>query len=131
VQNQVAEEDIGCIVVNGDGGVGVDIFFALEDATAPGRLVVFVDQRKRRFGKFQPSQARAYLHEMARFPVFLEDRALFVSQSSSSMKCPLAALSCIGIRPRTCTEQWRITQRVVNSAYKLLPHRVDSRLEPG
>ena len=42
----------GYIVVNDDGGAGVDIFFALKDA-ATGKDVVIVDQRKRQCGNFQ------------------------------------------------------------------------------
>jgi hypothetical protein len=60
----------GYIVVNDDGGAGVDIFFALKDATT-GRVVVFVDQRKRQFGKFEPSDAKKYLKKLAVCPNFL------------------------------------------------------------
>lgn len=50
------------------------VFFALEDATTPGKLVVFVDQRKQHFGKFQPSHADTYLSKMTTLPTFLKDR---------------------------------------------------------
>ncbi|KAG2808646.1 hypothetical protein PC111_g16393 [Phytophthora cactorum] len=60
----------GCIAVNGDGGAGVDIFFALKDA-ATDNVVVFVDQRKRQFGKFQPSHAANYLGKLSVCPYFL------------------------------------------------------------
>ncbi|KAG2962182.1 hypothetical protein PC118_g21573 [Phytophthora cactorum] len=60
----------GCIAVNGDSGAGVDIFFALKDA-ATDNVVVFVDQRKRQFGKFQPSHAANYLGKLSVCPDFL------------------------------------------------------------
>lgn len=63
----------GYIVVNDVGGAGVDIFFALKDATT-GRVLVFVDQRKRQFGKFQPSHARDYLGKLSVCPDFLVAR---------------------------------------------------------
>ncbi|TMW58955.1 hypothetical protein Poli38472_007100 [Pythium oligandrum] len=60
----------GYIVVNDDGGAGVDIFFALEDATT-GNTIVFVDQRKRQLSKFQPSHAKDYLGKLSVCPDFL------------------------------------------------------------
>ncbi|EEY53066.1 Crinkler (CRN) family protein [Phytophthora infestans T30-4] len=63
----------GCIAVNGDGGAGVDIFFALNDAVTDN-VVVFVDQRKRQFGKFQPCHAKEYLGKLSVCPDFLVAR---------------------------------------------------------
>ncbi|KAH9154108.1 hypothetical protein AeRB84_003755 [Aphanomyces euteiches] len=60
----------GCIALNGEGGKGVDIFFALEHALT-SQVVVFVDQRKRQFGKFHPSDAIKYLNGMNEIPSFL------------------------------------------------------------
>ena len=56
--------------MNGDGGAGVDIFFALKDA-ATDEVVVVVDQRKRQYGKFQPSHAKDYLRKLSVCPDFL------------------------------------------------------------
>jgi hypothetical protein len=67
----------GYIVVNGDNGAGVDIFFALKDA-ATDEVVVFVDQRKRQFGKFQPSHAKEYLGKLSVCPAFLKESARLV-----------------------------------------------------
>lgn len=47
----------GYIVVIDDGGAGVDIYLALKDA-ATGKVVVFIDQRTREFGKFQPKSRK-------------------------------------------------------------------------
>ncbi|KAF4032784.1 hypothetical protein GN244_ATG15291 [Phytophthora infestans] len=63
----------GCIAVNGDGGAGVDIFFALNDAVTDN-VVVFVDQRKRQLGKFQPCHAKEYLGKLSVCPKFLVAR---------------------------------------------------------
>ncbi|KAF4032779.1 hypothetical protein GN244_ATG15286 [Phytophthora infestans] len=63
----------GCIAVNGDGGAGVDIFFALNDAVTHN-VVVFVDQRKRQLGKFQPCHAKEYLGKLSVCPDFLVAR---------------------------------------------------------
>ncbi|KAF0701561.1 Aste57867_7999 [Aphanomyces stellatus] len=65
----------GCIAMNGEGGEGVDIFFALEHAVT-GQVVVVVDQRKRQFGKFQPGQARIYLDKLSQSPSFLTNAIL-------------------------------------------------------
>ncbi|KAF4146719.1 hypothetical protein GN958_ATG04098 [Phytophthora infestans] len=63
----------GCIAVNGDGGAGVDIFFALNDAVTDN-VVVFVDQRKRQLGKFQPCHAKEYLGKLSVCPKFFVTR---------------------------------------------------------
>ncbi|KAF4032786.1 hypothetical protein GN244_ATG15296 [Phytophthora infestans] len=60
----------GFIAVNGDGGAGVDIVFALNDAVTDN-VVVFVDQRKRQLGKFQPCHAKEYLGKLSVCPKFL------------------------------------------------------------
>ncbi|KAF0717355.1 Aste57867_2340 [Aphanomyces stellatus] len=65
----------GCIAMNDEGGEGVDIFFALEHAVTC-QVVVVVDQRKRRFGKFQPSQASIYLDKLSQSPSFLTNAIL-------------------------------------------------------
>jgi hypothetical protein len=45
-----------CIVVNGDSGPGVDIFFALRSYDS-SRVIFFLDQRKRIHGSFTLAQA--------------------------------------------------------------------------
>ncbi|KAK1930418.1 hypothetical protein P3T76_014089 [Phytophthora citrophthora] len=74
-KNHLSEEtdwtSSGSIIVNGVDGEGVDIFFALKDALS-GNLIVFVDQRKRRFGAFQPSSAKEHLRQLRKHrPRFL------------------------------------------------------------
>jgi len=67
----------GRIAVNGDGGEGVDIFFAERNAV-DNKVVVFVDQRKRIYGKFYPSRAKSFLEKLSVCPEFLQGSALVV-----------------------------------------------------
>jgi hypothetical protein len=65
----------GYIVINGDGGEGVDIFFAQRNAVED-QVVVFVDQRKRTQGKFHSDTARSILDKLIVCPEFLQESAL-------------------------------------------------------
>ncbi|KAF0725117.1 hypothetical protein Ae201684P_007594 [Aphanomyces euteiches] len=63
----------GCIALNSEEGV--DIFFALKHAVT-GQMAIVVDQRKRRYGTFQPSQASVYLDKLSQCPSFLTNAIL-------------------------------------------------------
>ncbi|KAH9089392.1 hypothetical protein LEN26_019210 [Aphanomyces euteiches] len=65
----------GCIALNGEGGKGAYIFFALEHAVT-SQVVIVVDQRKPQFVKFQPSQAMKFLDNTSQVPSFLKDAIL-------------------------------------------------------
>ncbi|KAG2503037.1 hypothetical protein JM16_009191, partial [Phytophthora kernoviae] len=103
----------GYIVVNDDGGAGVDIFFALKDA-ATGNEVVIVDQRKRQFGKFQPSHASVYLDKLSVCPDFLVAsgarlvRGVMNCVSSSNLATYVVPDGCF-VLSRAKTEQFHGT----------------------
>jgi hypothetical protein len=53
-----------CVKVNGDNGEGVDIFFAQGNAV-DNSPIIFVDQRKRAYGKFHQSQTKSFLDKLS------------------------------------------------------------------
>jgi hypothetical protein len=53
----------GFVVLNGDSGRGLDVFFALELVDSPGKYCVFVDQRKRVAGSLGPCAAKTLLEK--------------------------------------------------------------------
>ncbi|KAE8907100.1 hypothetical protein PF005_g8071 [Phytophthora fragariae] len=108
------------IAVNDDNGVGVDIFFTLKEA-ATDNVVVFVDQRKRQFGKFQPCHAKDYIDKLSVCPDFLVARgARFVGGimdcvSPSNLEKFVVPDDCFILSQagtELFTALWRIIQRV-------------------
>jgi hypothetical protein len=76
----------GFIVVNGNGGGGVDIFFA-ETVAADNTVIVFLDQRKRVYGKLHSCKINSILDRMSIIPDFLKTSALVVN----------GVMSCVSI----------------------------------
>ncbi|DAZ95643.1 TPA: hypothetical protein N0F65_002272 [Lagenidium giganteum] len=88
-------------------------FFAGKDA-ATGKLVVFVDQRRRRHGKFQPSRAKEYLRDLSVCPDFLEAsgarlvRGIMNCVSASNLATLMVPQDCF-LLSRDETEQFHGT----------------------
>ncbi|TPX44665.1 hypothetical protein CcCBS67573_g10402 [Chytriomyces confervae] len=73
------------VVLNGDGGPGVDIFFALKRKNDPGYIVV-LDQRKRLGSQITQLGLSAYLSKIPGKPKFMDNVDLVVGLMSNYSK---------------------------------------------